>query len=279
MNFSNVTKPNNISLFLSDVDGTILTKEKVLTPRSKRAVDEIYQAGIKFSLTSSRSPRGLATLIEQLKVSAPVGAFNGAIFAMPDLKVIKTRTLSKPFPQKVCQIITKHGLDVWLYKGSDWFISSDKNPHVAREESISKVSPILIKDSNNLDKNLADDVAKIVGVSDDYAAVAACETNLQGLFSENVNAHRSQPYFLDITDPGANKGVIVNMLADYFSIDAKNIATIGDMFNDVSMFKHSGLSIAMGNASKEVQQQAQYVTNTNEEEGFANAVERFILND
>jgi Cof subfamily protein (haloacid dehalogenase superfamily) len=279
MNFSNVNKPNKISLFLSDVDGTILTKEKVLTQRSKEAVDKIYRAGIKFSLTSSRSPRGLAALIEQLKVSAPVGAFNGAIFAMPDLKVIKTRTLSKPFPEKISQIITDHGLDVWLYKGNDWFISSAKNPHVAREESISKVSPILIKDSTHLEEKLTDDIAKIVGVSDDYAAVATCETNLQELFSENVSAHRSQPYFLDITDPGANKGAIVDMLAGYFSIDAKNIATIGDMFNDVSMFKQSGISIAMGNASLEVQKQAQYVTDTNEEEGFAKAVERFILND
>lgn len=279
MNFPSVSKPNKISLLLSDVDGTLLTKEKVLTERSKKAVDNLYQAGIKFSLTSSRSPRGLAALIEQLQITTPVGAFNGAIFAKPDLTVLRETTLSNQFPQKIVEIIIQYGLDVWLYRGNDWFVSSDKNAHVEREKSITRVSPIIINDCLHLDNNLTNDMAKIVGVSDNDSAVAACEVELQNLFNGNVNAHRSQSYFLDVTDPAANKGATVDMLARYLDIDTKEIATIGDMFNDVSMFKQSGLSIAMGNATEQVQKQAQYVTATNEEEGFAKAVEHFILND
>jgi Cof subfamily protein (haloacid dehalogenase superfamily) len=279
MNLSTSSKAGKISLFLSDVDGTLLTKDKILTESSKKAVVKIYQAGIKFSITSSRSLNGMATLIDQLNISAPVGAFNGAIFALPDLTVLKKRTLSDSITQKIVQVIIQYGLDVWLYQDNNWFINSKENSHVVREEAISKVSPTIIGDCLNLNKNLTENIAKIVGVSDNYEAVAACEHDLQNQFSQIANAHRSQPYFLDITHPDANKGATVNMLADYFAIDAKEIATIGDMFNDVAMFKQSGLSIAMGNASPEVQKQAQYITETNQEEGFAKAVERFILNN
>jgi hydroxymethylpyrimidine pyrophosphatase-like HAD family hydrolase len=80
-----------------------------------------------------------------------------------------------------------------------------------------------------------------------------------------------------VTHPQANKGFVVDMLARFFKIDASEIATIGDMPNDVLMFKRSGLSVAMGNASMDVQKQATHVTDSNQEDGFAHAVERFIL--
>ena len=87
------------------------------------------------------------------------------------------------------------------------------------------------------------------------------------------------PYYLDVTHPDANKGAVARWLSARYRIQAEQIATIGDMPNDVLMFAHSGLSIAMGNASIEVQRAARRVTTSNEDEGFANAVDRFILND
>ena len=92
-----------------------------------------------------------------------------------------------------------------------------------------------------------------------------------------ASAARSQPYYLDVTHPDANKGHVVIALSEALSIPPSQIATIGDMRNDVLMFQKSGVSIAMGNASPEVQRQAQFVTTSNEEEGFANAMETFIL--
>jgi hydroxymethylpyrimidine pyrophosphatase-like HAD family hydrolase len=95
--------------------------------------------------------------------------------------------------------------------------------------------------------------------------------------STHVSAARSQPYYLDVTHPDANKGHVVTVLSEVLSIPPAQIATIGDMPNDVLMFQKSGLRIAMGNASAEVQHQAQFVTSSNEEEGFANAMETFVL--
>jgi len=120
-------------------------------------------------------------------------------------------------------------------------------------------------------------VIKIVGTSMDHDAVARCEEGIQAEFGTRVTAARSQPYYLDVTHPDANKGAIVRRLAQYLNVSPRRIATIGDQMNDTLMFRESGLSIAMGNASADVQRQATFVTTSFGEEGFANAVERYIL--
>jgi hydroxymethylpyrimidine pyrophosphatase-like HAD family hydrolase len=120
-------------------------------------------------------------------------------------------------------------------------------------------------------------VAKIVGVSDDFDAVAAAQNAATEALGEHVAASRSQPYYLDITHPQANKGAVVTYLSERYDVPPGQIATIGDMPNDVLMFAHSRLSIAMGNAHREVQRAARHVTSANDEDGFANAVDRYIL--
>jgi hydroxymethylpyrimidine pyrophosphatase-like HAD family hydrolase len=120
-------------------------------------------------------------------------------------------------------------------------------------------------------------VAKIVGVSDDHDLVASVAAAAHDQFGDHVSAARSQPYYLDVTHPQANKGGVVKLLSAKYGIPPEEIATIGDMPNDVLMFAHSGLSIAMGQSGREVHRAARRVTTSNEEEGFANAVERFIL--
>ncbi len=117
----------------------------------------------------------------------------------------------------------------------------------------------------------------VVGVSAPHDAVEGAVAAARERFSDHVSAARSQPYYADITHPDANKGRVVDYLSEHSGIPPGQIATIGDMPNDVLMFARSGLSIAMGNASPEVQRAARQVTTSNEDEGFANAVARFIL--
>ena len=126
-------------------------------------------------------------------------------------------------------------------------------------------------------EGLFDRVAKIVGVSENYDLVARCEKDLQERFGASVSAARSQPFYVDITHPKANKGEVVIMASEFAGIPTQQIATIGDMANDVTMFQQSGVSIAMFNASPEVQKAATFVTACNQEEGFAMAMDDFIL--
>jgi len=145
---------------------------------------------------------------------------------------------------------------------------------VAREAWTVKFDPKVV--SSFTDAHLAHAV-KIVGVSDNLESVSACETAAQKALGEHASAARSQPYYLDVTHPLANKGVVVATLAKLRNISPAQIATIGDMPNDVLMFRKSGFSIAMGNASDEVKAQSSAVTDSNENEGFAKAARKFLL--
>ena len=265
--------PPSIRLLLADVDGTLVTQDKVLTKRAIAAVEKLRQAGILFAVTSGRPPRGMSMLIEPLELITPIAAFNGGLFAHPDMSVIEQQVVPDDVAPAVVEVLAAHGMSVWVYRGADWFVLDPKGPHVAREAWTVGFDPTPVDSFIPV----SDGVAKVVGVSDDHDAVAKAVDAARERFGDHVSASRSQPYYADVTHPHANKGGVVRYLAQTYNIPPEQIATMGDMPNDVLMFAHSGLSIAMGNASHEVQRAARRVTTTNEDEGFANAVERFIL--
>jgi hypothetical protein len=174
----------------------------------------------------------------------------------------------------IIEVLRSHGLSVWVYRGTDWFVLDLDGLHVAHEAMVCQFVPTQLDDFDSV----RCDIVKIVGVSDEPATIETATNALNDAFSRDVSATSSQTYYIDVTHQDANKGRVVDFLAKTFSIEAKHIATIGDMSNDVLMFERSGLSIAMGNATDEVRAQATHATTSNDENGFANAVERFILN-
>src|SRR5262245_25005391 len=227
---------HGIRLLLADVDGTLVTNDKELTDRAISAVAKLQQAGIFFAVTSGRPPRGMLMLIEPLKLSKPIAAFNGGLFARPDMSVIEQNIIPNDVTPAVIDLLTKHGMSVWVYRGADWFVLDPQGPHVARESWTVKFDPTPI----NGFTSVSDNVAKIVGVSDDHDAVQTAVAAARERFGDHVSASRSQPYYVDVTHPDANKGAVVRYLSKLYKIAPAQIATIGDMPNDVLMFAHSG---------------------------------------
>ena len=270
---ASVPVTRNIAVVLADVDGTLVTQSKELTSRAIEAVKQLHQRGVLFAITSGRPPRGMRMLVHPLDVRGPIAAFNGGIIVQPDMTVVDERPVPADLVPAVIDTIRAHGLDPWIYRGADWYVTDPGAPHVAREAATVQFQPTVVPGYDGL----LDRVVKIVGVSDDYDKVARCEADAQQQFGTHVSAARSQPYYLDVTNPLANKGIVVERMSYYYQIPLAEIATLGDQLNDVLMFRHSGLSIAMGNASEDVQRQATCVTASNEDEGFAKALEEFIL--
>jgi Cof subfamily protein (haloacid dehalogenase superfamily) len=262
-----------ISLVLADVDGTLVTAEKVLTSRARAAVKALQAAGIEFAITSGRPPRGMSMLIDPLALRTPVSGFNGGILVKPDMTILEQHVLAGDAARRALEVVLHSGMDAWVYSGKDWLVRNPDAPHVAREAWTVKFAPTVVTNFNAV----LDSAVKIVGVSDDHDLVARCEKDAQAALGAAASAARSQPYYLDITHPDANKGNVVRTLSKLLSVPIDEIATIGDMPNDVLMFRNSGLGIAMGNASPDVQAQADAVTASYEDEGFAKAVEQFIL--
>ncbi|MGI8437620.1 MAG: HAD-IIB family hydrolase, partial [Chthoniobacterales bacterium] len=180
---------NRIRLVLADVDGTLVTKEKIVTRRAKDAVRELREAGIAFAITSGRPPRGMQMLIEPFAITTPIAAFNGGLFVSPDLSVIEQHVLQQDVVDQVIEIIKAHKLAVWIYRGIDWFVPERHAPHVDREEWTVKFSPTVVPDF----AGKMNDVGKIVGVSDDLDVVAKCEAAVREQFASAVNSKQSNP--------------------------------------------------------------------------------------
>jgi len=262
-----------ISLLVSDVDGTLVTNDKVLTPEAVAAAKSLGKAGIGLTLTSARPPFGMRMLVAPLGLKLPLAGFNGGLIVDPSFNVLERYPIDPRTARDVVQMVQDCGLDLWVYTETDWVVSDLDGQSVAREAW----SIDMVPHARPLTNADLDTAYKIVGVSEDHDKIAGAHERITARFGDRVSATSSATHFVDITHPRANKGAVVHALADRLGTSQSRIATIGDMANDVLMFEQSGFSIAMGNATPEVQAKANVVTETNEHNGFAAAVERYLL--
>lgn len=265
--------PPRISLVVSDVDGTLVTPDKSLTDASVRAVAMLAKRGIKFTVTSSRPPFGLRMLVKPLNLKLPIGAFNGACVVDPALAVMQQHAIPERASRRAIALLQQRGVDVWLFTADAWLLRDPDGVNVGRERNTVQSAPSVVDDFG---PSLAQ-ATKIVGVSNDFEGLARCERDLRAEIGADASVSRSQRYYLDIIAPGVDKGVFVDNLSVQLGVPREEIATIGDMENDLPMFARSGLSIAMGNADEHVKSLASHVTASNANNGFSEAVARHIL--
>ena len=264
-----------IELVVSDVDGTLVTKDKTLTDLARAAVRRLRDAGIGFTITSSRPTLGMRFLIEPLAITLPIGAFNGSAIVDPQLKPIEQHLISAVTAQRSLDVLNKFGVDIWLFTNELWLTRNPDGEFVPNEQRAIRADPTVITDFT---PHLSA-ACKIVGASSDAALLQRCEAAMQQAVGKEATAVRSQSYYLDVTPPGCDKGTFVQAMAKRLGISTDAVATIGDMQNDLAMFRTSGLSIAMGNATDDVKKVATLVTTSNEDEGFAGAVEMILKNN
>lgn len=261
-----------IALVVSDIDGTLVTPDKRITPAAHAAVAALRQRGIGFSLTSSRPGYGIRSLISELDLQLPIGPFNGSSVVAPDLRVIEEHVVPSDAARQSVAFLARKGFDIWLFTNREWLAHRDDDRYVPREQHAISTAPRFITD----DTPYLDSCCKIVGVSGDFARLADGEAELKALIGTQAHVARSQNYYLDITPPEHDKGTFVAALGVRLGVPASRIATIGDMPNDVPMFGVSGLSFAMGNASDAVKAKALRVTASNTDDGFARAMDEVL---
>ena len=261
-----------IALVVSDVDGTLLTSDKALTDRAVAAARRLRRAGIGFTIISSRTTIGMRFLIEPLQITLPVGAFNGSSIVDPQMKPIEQHFLSAAATRRSLDMFSEFGIDIWLFTNECWFARNGNGEYVPLEKRAIRADPTVIGDFT---PHVAS-ACKVVGSSSDPALLVRCEAAMQSALDGTANAVRSQSYYLDITPPDYSKGTFVQAMAKRLGVSTSEVATIGDMQNDLAMFEVSGISIAMGNAAENVKKRATHVTSSNEEEGFAGAVEMIL---
>ncbi|AWN36776.1 Cof-type HAD-IIB family hydrolase [Methylobacterium radiodurans] len=263
----------SIALVISDVDGTLVTDDKRLTPATVAAVRRLAAAGIGFTVASSRPPVGLRGLVQDLGLTLPLGAFNGACMVGPDLAVIEEHTIPEEAAREAVRRLEEAGIDVWVFAAGAWWLRDPDGAYTDLERRTLQAEPRVCADLSPL----LGRAQKIVGVSRDPAGLAACERMLGQALGAGASVHRSQPYYLDVTPPGRDKGAFVDWMGRHLGLAPAQIATFGDAANDRAMFARSGLSVAMGNADESVKAAATETTDSNAADGFAAAIDRLIL--
>ena len=266
-------KPPGIALVISDVDGTLVTGDKSLAASTVAAVRRLRAAGIGFSIASARPPIGLKALVAELDLDLPMGAFNGASVVRPDLSTIAEQLIPAAAARAALERLEAAGLDVWVFADGAWCLRDPAGPYTDLERRTIGAEPRVVADLGTLMAS----ASKIVGVSRDHAHLADCETRIAASLKDRATVHRSQAYYLDVTPPGRDKGQFVTWMSDHLGIPPERIATFGDAGNDRPMFARSGVSVAMGNAEAAVKDAATAVTESNDADGFAQGVARFIL--
>ena len=263
-----------ISLVVSDVDGTLVTTDKKLTPAAIAAVGRLHDAGIAFSICSSRPPFGQRMLVAPLRLALPFGGYNGGSIVNPDLSPVEQKLLSPDAAADAIALLEAHGItSIWVFTGGEWLIRYRDGDCVDLEIHTIDALPTLV---GSFEERLGA-VSKIVGASKHHDRIAAAVSAGQNALRHRATVLRSQPYYCDVTPPGIDKGRLVDFLAQRLKLPREEIAVLGDMGNDAQMFSRAGFAIAMGNATPEIKALAQAVTLPNDEDGFAAAIDRYIL--
>ncbi|MDQ0511127.1 HAD family hydrolase [Ancylobacter amanitiformis] len=264
--------PRRIRLMVSDVDGTLVNREKQVAPATVEAVARLRAAGVAFAAVSARPPRGMKILVEALGLDI-FGGFNGGSILSGGFDVLEQHFVAEDAARRCIEIMAPRGASIWVFADNEWYLTDPDNTYVAGEIRTVAFQPTLVSDFGD---HLAR-AGKIVFSSTDFDMLAKSEPELQALVGDGATARRSQNKYLDLTPPGTDKGHAVRAFARHYGVALDEVAVIGDMANDLPMFEVGGLSIAMGNASDAIKQQADLVTLSNAEDGVAHAIEQFVL--
>jgi Cof subfamily protein (haloacid dehalogenase superfamily) len=262
-----------IKLVISDVDGTLVRRDKTLSPEVIAAVSRLEEAGIPFTLISARPPSGMLWIAEKLKLTHPMGAFNGGTIVNPDGSIVSAERIDPAAAQTAIAMLAEAKVSLWLFADGKWYAQQGANTHMESERNSANAEPVMFDDP----AEVAGPFDKIVGVSDDHDFLAALDTKVAAALGDKATVARSQVYYLDVTAPHANKGDGIVALAKTHGLGLEEVAVLGDQRNDLPMFARAGFSVAMGQGPDEVRAAATRTTLSNDQDGVAHAIDEILL--
>ncbi len=274
-----MTESARIRFLVSDVDGTLVTPDKLVTPAARDAVKALRDAGIGFAFVSSRPPRGLASIAQALSLASTIdaarpaaAAFNGGALLDANLAPLSFTPLDDADARVALDVLASMRIAAWVFTLAEWLIIDRNGRYVAHEEKTIGFAPRVVERFDGVSG-----IGKIVGSSADFALLERAGIAISQRLSINAHALLSQAYYLDITNARANKGSALRAIAEHAGFALDEVAAIGDMPNDLAMLEIAGFSIAMGNAPAEVKAAVDAVTASNRDDGFAKAVRELVM--
>lgn len=250
----------------SDIDGTLLNSEHVVTKKTAEVIRENISNGILFALISARSPAGIRPIMQQSGFKCCMIACNGALIMDEEGRLCYEKGLSV---REACDIVSFMeafwpGVTWNLYTAEEWIVKSRTAPAVVREEGIVGVRA---REERVKELDETAKIAKILCICSP-ASIEAVEKTVRQRFPKYTVA-RSSDRLLEITQAGVNKAQAMKLLCGARNIPMGQTLAFGDGYNDLEMLKAAGQGVAMGNAPAAVQAEADAVTLDNDRDGIA----------
>jgi Cof subfamily protein (haloacid dehalogenase superfamily) len=263
-------------LIAIDMDGTLLKEDKTLSKETCRVIKKAHSKGIKIVLSTGRPLRGIEQYLEKLNLVSDKDyavTFNGAVVQNIKTKeIIAEKGLTRADMLFLYDVSLKLNLNIHALTHNS--VISPRNSTYTQLESDLNNMPLQIIDFKNLSKST--EIIKILMV-EDPAILQHAITKLPRELYDKYTIVKSAPFFLEFLNKSVNKGVGVELLAKSLNIKQEEVICIGDAGNDIHMIKYAGLGVAMGNAFEEVKKIADYITLSNEEDGVAEVIKKFVL--
>lgn len=268
------------SLLALDLDGTLTNGQKVITPRTRQALQAAQEQGVRLVLASGRPTRGIAPLADELQI----GQYGGYVLSYNGGKIIDwgtqqslhEQTLTLDLVRRLYAYAQRENLPLITYSATSIITDHAGNRYLDEEARINKMPIERVPDFLAAVEALPFLPAKCL-MAGDPERIAPLAEEMRQAFAGEMEVFRSAPFFIELPPLGIDKAQSLQRLLAHLHLEADQLMACGDGYNDLSMLRLAGLGVAMGNAEAEVKEIAQYVTLSNEEDGVALAVERFIL--
>lgn len=259
-------------LLAFDVDGTLMEKEDIISKQTVEVLNKVREQGILITIATGRSYSGITRIIKEIGFELPVITFNGAnVIDLDTEEVIYSKELTDK-DAKILDQLSKEFAIPYIVWANNSLYASELNDRVQWYAERFNCDAYIVEDFSEA---LSYGVTKFLWflkVED----VEKVKERLEGRVPESVSYFTSRPEFLEFINADVNKGVALDFLANKLGIKQAEIMAFGDGENDMEMIKYAGKGIAMGNAKEHVKAVADYVTDSNEENGIANAINKFI---
>lgn len=264
------------SVIALDLDGTLTNSRKELTDATRDALFRVMNGGAKVVLASGRPTYGIAPLAQALEMESRGGyvmAFNGGV--VTDWKS-KQVVCSKVLPLDVLPALVdearRAGVALVTYKDSEMLTEHPDDEYVQKEAFINKMKVRRVDDFLSA---VDFEPAKCLIAGNPSILAPLCE-EMQSRLEGRIEVYRSAPYFIELVPKGVDKALSLTSLLASLSLSPADLIAFGDGYNDLSMLRLAGMGVAMGNAEPEVRAAADYITDTNDNDGVAKALQHFF---
>lgn len=263
-----------IQLIALDLDGTLLNSSHQVTPRAAAAIRRAQEIGIKVVLATGKTLFSARQTMKELAIEAPGVFVQGTVIYNPDGSVRHQHTIPVEVLRRVIPFAEQRGCFVMVYSGERILVrQSDPRADLTKYH---EPAPVVVGSLINALNNHAFNKVIIVGTDPRHAKAVSWQ--MQQMIGNEVKiTFAGIPQQFEILPKGISKGQGVESVARDLGIDAAHVMAIGDADNDIEMLTYAGMGVAMGHASEAVKAAAKYITDDNDHEGVAEAIERYVL--